>query len=541
MKNIKILLLTAMAVLILASCEDFLKEELEADVSSATYYTTPAGLEAAVNATYTTLKEFWGQERGNHLTVFGTDTYTNGADGAHKFFNTYDNQLNPAAAYVRETWNAFYQGINQANAVVGRASQIQGMDEALKTTRVAEVRFLRALYYFTLVQFYGDVHLSLEETVGVQTAANRTPRGQIYEQAIIPDLEFAIANLPVTQANYGRATKPAAEFLLAKVHLTRGYLADAAKPDDFQKAAQYAHNVINNYDFKLLDDFDDLWDIKNQVNSEMVWTIQNTIDPILNGNGNRAHLYFIMEYDVLPGMTRDIENGRPWKRFMPTDYLLGLWDRDVDSRYFKSFKHVFYANNADNIPKDPAGNPKFAVGDTAIFFPGVEWSDEKVASVPYLVFRPSEYSERRFLSLKKFLDNTRADRQQEPGSRDWVLMRLADAYLVAAEAQFKMGNTDRAAEYINVVRRRAAWPGKEAEMEITGADVTLDFILEERARELAGENHRWFDLTRTGTLVDRVRRYNPKAIGIQDYHILRPIPQDQIDKTSNDYPQNPGY
>ena len=120
-------------------------------------------------------------------------------------------------------------------------------------------------------------------------------------------------------------------------------------------------------------------------------------------------------------------------------------------------------------------------------------------------------------------------------------MRLADAYLVAAEAQFKMCNTDRAAEYINVVRRRAAWPGKEAEMEITVADVTLDFILEERARELAGENHRWFDLTRTGTLVDRVRRYNPKAIGIQDYHILRPIPQDQIDKTSNDYPQNPGY
>jgi len=539
MKNIKLILYSLVAVTLLASCEDFLEEKLTADVSSSTYYTTVQGFEDAVKATYTPMKDYWGQEMGCTMTAFGTDTYTNGADGSHKEINFYNNELNPAQQYMRDTWRVMYQGINQANAVIGRAADIEGLSESQRDLRLAEVRFLRALYYFTLVRTYGDVHLTLEETQGAEVESNRTGIAEIYSQAIIPDLELAIANLPVEQNDYGRITKPAAEFLLSKVYLTRGW-STAAEGSDWQNAINLADRVINDYNFALLDDFADVFALDNQVNSEVVWSIQNTTNQLINGNGNRAHLYFLMEYDKLPGMTRDIENGRPWKRFKPTEFLLALWDRDVDSRYVKSFKHAFYANNESGIPTDDNGNRLFEVGDTAIFMPGVEWTDEQIASKPYLVIRPSEYTEREYLTLAKHLDNTRPDRQWTQGSRDWMLMRLAELYFIAAEAHLQLGNVDEATEYINVIRRRGAWPGMEDAMEVTSVD--LDFVLDEKAREMVGECHRWFDLARTGKLVERVRLHNPQAGGnIQDYHVLRPIPQEQIDKTTSTYPQNPGY
>lgn len=87
-----------------------------------------------------------------------------------------------------------------------------------------------------------------------------------------------------------------------------------------------------------------------------------------------------------------------------------------------------------------------------------------------------------------------------------------------------------------------AWDGKEAAMEITAAEVNIDFILDERARELVGEGHRWFDLVRTNKLIDRVKAHNLDAMNnIQSYHVLRPIPLDQIDRTEGGYSQNPGY
>jgi hypothetical protein len=117
-------------------------------------------------------------------------------------------------------------------------------------------------------------------------------------------------------------------------------------------------------------------------------------------------------------------------------------------------------------------------------------------------------------------------------------------YLIAAEAQFNLGRSDSAAYFINKIRTRAAIPGHEADMQITPAQVTLDFILDERARELCGEQLRWFDLKRTGKLLDRVRRLNPDAAQyIQPFHVVRPIPQTQIDAVTNktEFTQNAGY
>lgn len=547
MKTKSIILVLAILAFMSQSCEDFLKEELVSDVSASSYYTTPAGLEDAVDATYGYLKYIYGPpERGFTMNTFGTDVHTNGADGSHKVVNWYDNNLNASQGMVRETWNYCYQGINQANAVINRSQSIEGLDEDLLRTRLAEVKFIRAFWYFYLVQQWGDVHLSLEETEGVEVEANKTPASDIYALAIIPDLRAAILDLPEEQGDYGRATKGAAEFLLGKVFLTRSYKS-YGEANDAADAAQLMTNVINNYGYELQDDFGALFDYDNQLNSEVIWSVQNTSDLILNGSeGNRGHLYFLMEYDKLPGMQRDTENGRPWKRFRPTNFSLGMWDRDIDSRYDKTYKHVWYANNAANIPVDGNGDPKYLVGDTALFIPGpgkdAEWPQAKKDVTRYEVYTTDQYTERLFPSLNKFIDPYRPDRQWTNGSRDFVVARLADAYMIRAEARLKQSDPQGAADDINVIRTRAAWDGMEAAMEITAGDVTLDFILDERAREFDGEMLRWFDLARTGKLVERVRLHNDEASGnIQEYHIFRPIPQEQIDRTLGGYPQNCGY
>ena len=120
------------------SCSDSLDEELVTDVSAASYYTTEKGLEDAVKATYSFLKPFYGQEMGFAMTTFGTDIWTNGADGGHKVFNFYDTGLNSAESYVQESWATWYRGINQANGVINRSADVD-MDETQKNLRIAEV------------------------------------------------------------------------------------------------------------------------------------------------------------------------------------------------------------------------------------------------------------------------------------------------------------------------------------------------------------------------------------------------------------------
>ena len=151
---------------------------------------------------------------------------------------------------------------------------------------------------------------------------------------------------------------------------------------------------------------------------------------------------------------------------------------------------------------------------------------------------------RHYPALTKFMDPTRPTVQEQVSGRDAYVIRLAEMYLIAAEAELKLGHADQAASYLNVVRERAALPGHESEMDVSPGDVTLDFILDERAREFAGEQMRWFDLKRTGKLVERVQAHNPEAAPyIQAFHTLRPIPQRELDAVSNkdEFKQNPGY
>src|SRR2546428_1984357 len=213
-------------------------------------YGTQAVFESLVNASYEPLRSFYAQERGFTVTEFGTDIFTKGADGSYKYINDYTTQLNPTAQFVQDTWVDFYRAINTTNAAIDQAPVVV-MDSALKAQRVAEARFLRAVYYFDLVQMYGPLTLTLHETTSPTTEATRAPVDSVYD-AMIADLKYAEANLPAVQKQSGRATKGAAQHLLAKAYLTRIRDADSAADEESERhagdvtdASDYGHRVIN--------------------------------------------------------------------------------------------------------------------------------------------------------------------------------------------------------------------------------------------------------------------------------------------------------
>jgi len=535
MLTYKIYFYSFLSLLFVTSCTDL--TESPKSVVTESFLNTATGFERAVNAAYQTSRNFYGRERGFNVTTFGTDTYREGADGGFKFFNRYSADFDSRSGGLQEIWSEFYEGINTTNIVIDRAPNVGDVDEALKTQRVAEARFLRAFFYFHLVRLWGDVPLKLSETTEISTEVIRDPAEAVYD-AIISDLNIAVNDLAskVDQPQVGRATKEAAQHLLALVHLTRG------ESSDWAIAADNAIDVIESGNFSLLDRYGDIFIPGNERNDEVVWSVQYSADPIANAQGNRSHLYFIMTYDEPAGMRRVIENGRPWKRCRPTKFLANLYGEN-DTRWEDSFKTYYASNDEGSIPTGSNGEKLWALGDTAVWVPRrVVTQEEKDSRPPILIRGIDEWTGRSFPTLTKHIDPNRDSTNDPSGIRDFQLFRLAETYLIAAEALMQDGRLDDAVQYFNVVRRRAAEPGFEAELEITAAELDIDMILDERARELAGEGRRWFDLVRTGKLLERVRAYNEDAApNIQEKHFLRPIPQDEIDRATNEVGQNPGW
>ncbi len=537
---------------LITSC-DVLNEEVVSEVTADTHFTTPSGLEDAVNGAYERLRNFYGDEQGGNLTEYGTDLIQNAGHGGFHYMNQYNAGLNSEASPMQHLWDNYYIAINSANAAINRASEVEEMDADLKNTRVGEAHFLRAHYYFHLVEHFGDVHLTTEETVGVEIEASRAPESEVYAQ-IVSDLETAINNLPSdpSQQQWGRATEPAAKMLLSQVLLTRGY-KDFAESDDYSRAATLSESVINDYNFSLLDDFEMIFDNDNEQNDEIIWAVQYGKDPLINGPGNRSHLYYRPWYETYSdGLVRSLDPGygRPWIRFKMTPFALQNYRPvDQDSRYDKSFQSTWFYNDAESLPTDDY--PNIAVGDTAIHI-DTELTAQEVEqnqeSTPYYLMSwatsHSNANINMFPSLKKHNDFQRPDVNEPAGNKDYIVYRLAEAYLIAAEAYLMQGNLDDAAQHINVVRRRAAWPGEENNMEISSGDVDLDFILDERGREFYGEQKRWLTLKRTGKLVEKVREHaglEDTRDNIEEKYLLRPIPATQINRTEGGYPQNPGY
>jgi hypothetical protein len=616
--NIKYSLFFLLAA-IAASCNSFLEEKVVSGVSYD-FFETKTGIETAVNGAYTTMRWYVGGERYYCLTEYGVDYVWEGADGGQKdAFNKYSVQMNSDAGLLYEFWENNYKGINRINTALMYLPKVADMTEAEKTLREGELRFMRAYFYFDLVQHFGPIPLITEGNVTeIITDFRRASVAEVYE-AIIADLKIAFDALPDAnrQAQRGRATRWAASHLLAKVYLTRGSAVNDSRgqqPDDMDNALKYAQAVIESGKFSLETDYTATFDQHLQKTSaETVFAIEFTTDVQFNGDGNKMHLYWVPTYENLPGLQRDVQQGRAWKRVRPTPYFqTELFDHLNDSRFYKMFKWVYWANKESSIPvwqekyyyidengtatddllyEPPAalvGKPKFGIGDTAAYFIAKSYGAKDhtnkvldadknrrlqidVAKSPYTLIPVDNNTNHFFPGLLKWLDPERPDMNYEQGSRNFVRMRLAETYLIAAEAAGRKGDYETAAAYINTVRRRAAYKADEAKpkewttvdegdpalltasteeaMTVSAAAISSDFIsfmLDERCREMFGEMNRWEDLVRTETLLERVKRFNPDAANnIREHHKLRPIPQKHIDRLSPqpslNEAQNEGY
>ena len=550
-RNIYIGLFAVSAAILFSSCQKKLDEYNPSGLTASTVYTNSAGFETLINAAYSYTRFWYGKEEGTSLSEMGTDIWTSGTGDVYPQLSQYNNLQGSNTSALDLEWNNFYAAINLCNQGISTIGDVTDYTDQQKANGEAQLRFLRAFYYWHIAETWGGVNFTTEPTSGVVTTANKTSIDTIYNQ-IFADLHFAVANLPVTASDYGRVTVPVAKAFLARMYLTRGMNTEAIS---------LANDVISNYGFSLLPNFADLWNMGNLRNPEIIWAIPYSTNlanndiktnayPYGHSRGsNSTHLLYLMVYDQVNTsiLIRDINNGRPFNRYMPTLSLLNLFDDANDSRYQASFQTVWYANKSKTV-----GGHLFNVGDTAVYCAKTSIPTAEMNSHPYTTYDVSKVYgangvpvQRKFyVSLKKFKDSTRTSVAEAQSARDVFVIRLAEMYLIAAEAEFNNGNSDSAAYYLNVIRTRAAIPGHEAAMQITGADVNIDFILDERARELCGEQIRWFDLKRTGKLLSRIQAMNPDAAQyIQSFHTLRPIPQSEIDAVSNkdSFTQNPGY
>lgn len=536
------ILIVGCCLFLFTGCSDYLEEEVIVTPPVDTYYKTEAGFSDLVNSGYSfTRSLFAGGNNYAPMVFFGTDLWTNGSDASFVEYDRYNSGINPANNLLWNLWSPFYQAIAATNTAISRADEVTEMTTEEVNSKVAEAYFLRAWYYHILVVHFGGVPLQTEEVTEVVTTATRATEDEVYNQ-IISDLMFAEENLPPSQSDIGRATKGAAQALLARVYLTR---------EQNENAFNYANAVINDYNYELLNDYENLWEPETiSTNSESIWAIQFSQDERLNGNGNAYFLYFTPRYDLQPGMTRSLINDRPWPRFIPTRYYLNLLssNRENDARFDKSWQTVWYANF------EPTLLPNMSIGDTAFVYEihPISQAVKESKSDEYLIYDINDLydgenpigARELFPSMKKYRDPNRATINSGVGTKSVMEIRLAEMYLIAAEALMKLGREGEGVEFVNTVRRRASWPGKEEEMEITADELTLEFLLEERALELGGERLRWADLKRTETLIERVNRYNPNGRGsIAEKYLLRPIPSNMIDRLSNneEFPQNPGY
>lgn len=540
MKNLSIFVL--MMLVLATSCNKQLTEYNPSGLTAEAVYATPEGFDALVSAAYGYQRWWYGKEEAFNISEMGTDIWMSAAGDVWPDLSQYVN-LQATNSAIRDEWTALYGGINLCNAGIKRINGA-GYPPAMRNQREAELRFLRAFYYWHIVETWGGVHFTLDETQGIITTANKTPVEQFYQQ-IFEDLQFAVANLGNTTTQYGRVTKPAAMSFLARMYLTRGMNAEANA---------MARAVINGgFGYQLQANYADLWKMSNNKNKEVVYAVNYSDNLTLNdirtnvytiGHGrgsNNGHLLFIMKYDDLPRMARITEYGRPFNRYMPTRALLDMYG-PADARYEGSFQEVYFACTGTGGVSIP--------GDTAVIvtrtaYAGRPGANYRIYNRNVIYNANGTVNDRlRYPTLTKHLDPTRASFNEAQSARDAFVIRFAELYLIAAEAQLNLGRLDSAAYYINFVRTRAAKPGQVAAMQVAPADVTLDFILDERAREFAGEQLRWFDLKRTGKLIDRVKALNPDvASKIQTHHTVRPIPQTQMDAVTNrsEFTQNPGY
>ena len=435
-----------------------------------------------------------------------------------------------AASY---TWSWAYRMINNANVIISNVDgRSAGMTQANKNSVKAEALFFRAYAYNTLATLFGKVPLVTVPLTAPKTDFVRASLDSV-NNLIIQDLTFAAANLTEIGAvnakinangkPSARANKYMAMQLLAEVYLRAG------KPD---LAEQQSAAIINSGKFSLVntrygvkaaqpgDPFSDMFlygnQRRSQGNKEAIWVMEeenpSTVTGGITNNPQQRRCWGAAYYQI-GGMTIcDSLGGRGIGRMRLTDFVVyGLYENTDMRNSSYNLRRKFYINT----PSNPNyGQPVPYAGADTIF---------RIAphTTKWYQYDPNDVF--GFAMIK-----------------DFILMRLGETYLLLAEAQFKQGKLPEAAATLTMLRARSS------ASPVVAAQVTLNYILDERARELLAEENRRMTLMRTGTLVTRTTQYNIQTInpvvGLTAKNLLLPVPKSEIDLNKDAVlDQNTGY
>lgn len=501
LKNIKYSLVVCGALFTALSCsDDFLTVEPKGTSLEANYYKNESQAYAGLVAVYDILgKQSKGFENMICMLNAGSDDFyaagggaTDGA-GIHGFSDYSLSQ----STIPRSYWDDFYRGVFRANVLLQKLPAVP-MDGTKKARFTAETKALRAYYYFELIRTFRNIPLILEpiSTTEIFKIKQATPEA-VYAQ-IEQDLKESLPGLPVIIANMegeaGRLSQGAAKALLGKVYLYQGKNALAA--------AEFVNvngtpGGTSMYGYKLVANYADLWKISNKFNSEAIIEVSHTDKSnadwnFWGGGKDEGNSVCVM---VGPRGYNRLLNTAP-------DYVSGWSFNTVTQGLYDVLK----------------GDPRF---DATIL-------DMKELKATGQASWAPGYDDTGYF-LKKFMP-LRADISAGGGAadlnykQDVYTIRLADTYLMEAEALGATGA--RAQALLDAVRARVG---------LGSIPVSMDAIMLERRKELAGEGHRWFDLVRTGKAAT--------ALAFKGFipgkNEIWPIPIKELENT--EIVQNPNY
>lgn len=486
MKKIIYTLLITALVIGLPSCEKFLSVDPPYAQDAENFFQTPEDFDRALVGAYDLLQgsflTMWIGEIASDNAIAGGES-VNDTKGLHDIDNMTHGGVN---AELRSVFRWNYTGITRANYILEHQDNI---DFPGKDHIIAEAKFLRAYYYFELVKFFGDVPLILDKRIGIEEARTipRSPKAEVYAQ-IEADLIAAAAVLNPIAAQKGRATQGAAKSLLGKVYLYQ---------NKFSEAAEILEEVIASGQYSLYQDYSQLFSVSAEGNPETIFDIEYT-----GLEGGSYGCLICLEGNAAVGFQGIRQYNGP----------------------------VYGDGNSYNLPT-PELYAAFSPIDvrrdaTVLDIDAFIAAQPNAASITYAIGAGGHTG---------YYNNKYIKRQGEIGLPDndltspvnYRVLRYADVLLMAAEANYQIGNTSRATQLVNQVRQRAGIPGASIN--------NIQKIYTERRLELSGEGLRFFDLVRTGQATDFIPGF------VVGKHELFPIPQVEIDLAGGNWTQNPGY
>ena len=544
------------AILLCGACneKDFLNETPLDFISPDKAYDSYQDFQAAIAGMYSQVREYEMSSKGGIRTFLATDIAYNAREDGDRWGNLATIYIS-SSEQVRDFWENPYKTIKNANAILSRLGS-SGLSSKEKALVEAEARFFRAYCYRNLVYYFGGVPLVKEEITSPKRDFTRAPREDVLA-FMREDLEFAAEHLPgIASVADGKVSDLVAKHYLAETCISLG---------DYASAIRYAGDVISDRNTALMtkrfgsrvsavpegDVFFDLFQRGNQnrssaKNTEALWVIQMEMDVIGGYTVSTTYTWPLERYHVPSVHTLTDPDGKPGMLGPRSDFNIG--GRGVS--YMRTTNWHLNENWGNDFNTDIRNSPINIIRDAIYDNPESPWYGKsaiapesmskkykatKYAWYPWLskTTCPGDHPEALYKDREKGLLTDAAGGTYA----DQYLLRLAETYLLRAEAYLLNNQPDKAAADINAVRRRAK------ASDVAPADVTLDYILDERARELCFEERRRLTLYRTGTYVERTRRLNEwQGSQVEDYMALFPIPYSFIEANIGAViEQNPGY